>query len=201
MTICIAAFIKSPRLLECGARGLQKTPNSSAFYSHNRDVSPLPTPSLEKNRHPHSIAPQSPVPSSSACYPLKIMSEHSFCPVFNAINVLQEKWTLHIIRGLLSGPTGFNELRRVAGGVNAATLSQRLEGLEQLGILTKTIQSTMPPRTSYQLTPAGVALQSVVDAIDCWARDNLPAPEHRSYDLEPLSEAGKKLEQTLEEVH
>lgn len=107
------------------------------------------------------------------------MSEHSFCPVFNAINVLQEKWTLHIIRGLLSGPTGFNELRRVAGGVNAATLSQRLENLEGLGILTKTVQSTMPPRTSYQLTEAGIALQSVVNAIDCWARNNLPAPEHK----------------------
>jgi len=132
------------------------------------------------------------------------MSEHSFCPVFNAINVLQEKWTLHIIRGLLTGPTGFNELRRVAGGVNAATLSQRLEGLEALGILTKTIHSTMPPRTSYQLTPAGLSLQSVVDAIDCWARDNLSAPEHRPYDLEPLPDSGKesnkKPEQTLVEV-
>ena len=125
----------------------------------------------------------------------KNMSEHSFCPVFNALNVLQEKWTLHIIRGLLSGPTGFNELRRVAGGVNAATLSQRLENLEGLGILTKTVQSTMPPRTSYQLTEAGIALQSVVDAIDCWARDSLPAPEHRPYDLEkPETLAALELE-------
>ncbi|MBC7645608.1 MAG: hypothetical protein H7095_00640, partial [Pseudopedobacter sp.] len=33
--------------------------------------------------------------------------------------------------------------------------------------------------TSYQLTEAGIALQSVVDAIDCWARNNLPAPEHK----------------------
>ncbi len=172
-------------------------PNSSASYPRKHYVR---TPALESNLPTHSIAPQMPVPCSSACYTLKTMSEHSFCPVFNAINVLQEKWTLHIIQGLLSGPTGFNELRWVAGGVNAVTLSQRLESLETLGILTKTIQSTMPPRTSYQLTPADIALQSVVEAIDCWARDNLPAPEHRPYDLEPLLELGEKPEQTLVEV-
>ena len=69
------------------------------------------------------------------------MEDSVFCPIHRAINILQEKWTMHIVRGLLGGPLGFNELRRIAGGVNAATLSQRLEHLEEIGILTKTIQS------------------------------------------------------------
>ncbi|MFX4481842.1 helix-turn-helix domain-containing protein, partial [Acinetobacter baumannii] len=51
--------------------------------------------------------------------------EPAFCPVYAALNLLQEKWTLHIIRALLEGPKGFNELSRAIGGVNPATLSQR----------------------------------------------------------------------------
>ena len=99
--------------------------------------------------------------------------EHSFCPVYEAINVLQEKWVLHIVRSLLDGPRGFNDLSRAVGGCNPSTLAQRLDHLERLGLLTKAVHSTMPPRTSYALTGAGVALQDVVQAIDGWARRHL----------------------------
>lgn len=90
-----------------------------------------------------------------------------FCPVYAAIQILQEKWVLHIVRGLLSGPRGFNELSRITG-CNPATLAQRLEHLERLGLVTKAIHSYMPPRTTYTLTPAGAALQVVIDAIEAW---------------------------------
>jgi DNA-binding PadR family transcriptional regulator len=52
----------------------------------------------------------------------------------------------------------------------AGTLSERLEMLEQHGIVKKTVESYMPPRTNYELTEAGVAMQGLVDAIDAWAR-------------------------------
>jgi DNA-binding HxlR family transcriptional regulator len=103
--------------------------------------------------------------------------EHVFCPVYEAINVLQEKWTLHIIRNLLDGPKGFNELSRAVGGCNPATLAQRVEKLDQLGIVSKTIHSTMPPRTSYALTESGQALHTVVEAIDSWSKQYLPETE------------------------
>ncbi len=95
------------------------------------------------------------------------------CPADEAIQMLQEKWTLQIIRALLPGPRGFNELGREIG-CNSATLAQRLERLTSLGILSKTVQSVMPPRTSYALTPAGCALQDVILEIDRWARTYLP---------------------------
>ena len=90
-------------------------------------------------------------------------------PVDASIDLLQEKWTLHIVRALLDrGPLGFNELRRSVG-CNPATLAQRLEHLERRGILRRTVHSLMPPRTSYELTAAGSALEGVVDAIATWA--------------------------------
>ncbi len=100
-------------------------------------------------------------------------TEEGFCAVDAAIGILQEKWVLHIIRSLLDGPRGFNELGRLTGGCNPATLTQRLERLEQLGIVTKTVHSYMPPRTTYALTAAGVALQDVIGAIDSWGREYL----------------------------
>jgi DNA-binding HxlR family transcriptional regulator len=99
--------------------------------------------------------------------------EHTTCPVSESIELLQEKWVLHIIRSLLEGPRGFNELARAVGGVNTTTLAARLEMLEREGIVTKTIESTMPPRTRYRLSTGGVALQEVIEAIDRWARTHL----------------------------
>jgi DNA-binding HxlR family transcriptional regulator len=104
------------------------------------------------------------------------MSDDEFCPVHAAIQLLQEKWTLHIVRTLLDGPVGFNELGRRVGGCNPATLTQRLERLVDEGLVTKTVQSTMPPRTSYALTEAGVELQSVIEAISCWGTRHIDRP-------------------------
>jgi len=101
-------------------------------------------------------------------------TEGEYCAVHEAIQVLQEKWTMHIVRALLAGPLGFNELGRTVGGCNPATLKVRLEHLEELGVLRRTVRSYMPPRTSYELTPAGVCLQKVIDAIDAWGREHLP---------------------------
>lgn len=99
-----------------------------------------------------------------------------YCPVHAAIQLLQEKWTLHIVRALLDGPMGFNELGRAVGGCNPATLKVRLDSLERLGVVIRTVQSFMPPRTSYELSPAGVDLQRVITAIDGWGRQHLAQP-------------------------
>ncbi len=85
-----------------------------------------------------------------------------------AFGLLQEKWTLFIVSALLHGPVGFNEMSRNAGGINSTTLAQRLVLLEQAGLVRKTVQSTMPPRTSYDLTEAGRALSPIIADIAAW---------------------------------
>jgi DNA-binding HxlR family transcriptional regulator len=109
----------------------------------------------------------------------ELATEGSSCPrldakLMHALGLLQEKWTLFIVSALLQGPRGFNEMGRNAGRVNSTTLAQRLAHLEQAGLLRKTIHSTMPPRTSYELTESGRALQPVVEAIAAWADRYMP---------------------------
>lgn len=102
------------------------------------------------------------------------MSEESVsCPAYDAIQVLQEKWVLHIVRTLLDGPRGFNELGREVGGCNPTTLTQRLVLLEGMKLVRKNVQSHAPLRCTYELSPAGRALQDVVEAIDSWARSHM----------------------------
>lgn len=116
-------------------------------------------------------------------------SDSAYCPVYDAIQLLQEKWTMHIVRALLDGPLGFNELGRTVGGCNPATLKVRLDHLEELGILRRTVHSQMPPRTSYELSPSGIALQKVIDAIDAWAREHLDTGATTG-DTEPIVAVG-----------
>ncbi|ADV68129.1 winged helix-turn-helix transcriptional regulator [Deinococcus maricopensis] len=108
-------------------------------------------------------------------------SDHTFCPVYRAIGVLQEKWVLHIVRALLGGEKGFNELARAVGGCNSATLAQRLEQLETLGIISKATDTssanTKLARSIYSLTPAGQQLQGVIDAISDWGSAHLIAED------------------------
>jgi DNA-binding HxlR family transcriptional regulator len=98
--------------------------------------------------------------------------------------LLQEKWVLAIVHALLEGPNGFNQLSRKASPVNITTLSQRLALLERAGLVTKTVHSMMPPRTTYELTDAGRALEPVIEAIARWGEAYMP-------DITPeMAEAG-----------
>ena len=96
-----------------------------------------------------------------------------FCPVHDAIAVLQAKWTLQIVHALIDGPMGFNELSRAIGGCNPSTLAQRLDTLVRLDLLARQVEASTPPRTLYSLTSAGAALQPVVGAIERWGRQHL----------------------------
>jgi DNA-binding HxlR family transcriptional regulator len=92
-----------------------------------------------------------------------------------ALMLLQERWLLIVVQALMDGPLGFNELTREAACViNNTTLSQRLDLLEQCGIVNRTVQSSVPPRTSYELTASGRALKTVFDAIGKWADKHMP---------------------------
>ena len=52
-----------------------------------------------------------------------------------AMDVLDGKWTLLVIRELLSGTKRFGELLGAIGGVSARVLTQRLQLLENQGVI------------------------------------------------------------------
>jgi DNA-binding HxlR family transcriptional regulator len=97
---------------------------------------------------------------------------HSRCPAAVGIEVLQDRWVLHIVRTLLEGPKGFNAIGREVGGCSPTTLTHRLSRLETLGIITKS-EANSTCRACYRLTEAGSELDSVIEAIRNWADAHL----------------------------
>ncbi len=49
------------------------------------------------------------------------------------------------------------------------TLAQRLVELEQAGVLQREVIDARPPRVEYRLTPRGLQLTHLVEALEQWA--------------------------------
>ena len=72
-----------------------------------------------------------------------------YCPIAKAAEVLGDRWSLLIIRELLTGSTRFNELARGLPGLSRALLSKRLRQLERAGLVDRRDGG------GYELTEAG----------------------------------------------
>jgi DNA-binding HxlR family transcriptional regulator len=88
-----------------------------------------------------------------------------FCPVAKSMEVLDERWTMLVVRELLAGSTHFNELRRGLPKMSPALLSKRLRTLERARVVQRSIEDN---RTSYTLTESGRELADVVHALSAW---------------------------------
>ncbi len=64
-----------------------------------------------------------------------------------------------------SGAARFNEFRQSLPGVSPTTLSDRLEQLEQAGILERRLVSGRPPHAEYRLTTRGKRLAVAVTGL------------------------------------
>lgn len=88
-----------------------------------------------------------------------------FCPVARAMDLLDERWTLLVIRELLEGSRHFNELRRGVPRISPALLTKRLRTLVTAGLVERHEDTN---RVVYELTPAGEELRSIVEALGIW---------------------------------
>lgn len=85
------------------------------------------------------------------------------CPVCATADIICGKWTILLIRDLAEGRSRFCELERSLAGISPRTLSLRLRGLEEQGILERHTYPEVPPRVEYSLTPKGEALVPLIE--------------------------------------
>jgi DNA-binding HxlR family transcriptional regulator len=90
------------------------------------------------------------------------------CPIERAVNILDGKWTLLILRELFLGTRRFGELRFALAGVSPKTLTDRLRALERQGVLKRTVFPEIPPRVEYALTKRGRNALPVIEALRDW---------------------------------
>ncbi|MBY8822043.1 winged helix-turn-helix transcriptional regulator [Sphingomonas colocasiae] len=91
------------------------------------------------------------------------------CAATHGMDIIGERWALPVMRELMLGPRRFSELRKSLPAISANVLTQRLTGLEEAGIVTR---SKLPPPISvqvYGLTPWGQEAGPVFQALGRWA--------------------------------
>jgi DNA-binding HxlR family transcriptional regulator len=108
-----------------------------------------------------------------------------YCPIAKGSEILGDRWTLLIVREMLGGASGFNELQRGLPGISRSVLADRLRSLERAEVIER--RTGPKGRTlEYRLTLAGRDLEAVVQAIGEWGVTwafTDPRPEELDPDL------------------
>ncbi len=127
---------------------------------------------------PSHIAPSAamPAPDTGGCLATR-----------EILDRIGDKWSLHIVAMLASGPQRFNALKRGIDGISQRMLTLTLRGLERDGLVTRTMYPTIPPRVDYELTEMGRTLLDPVMALVNWAaRHQVAIAEaHKRFDEAP----------------
>jgi DNA-binding HxlR family transcriptional regulator len=95
--------------------------------------------------------------------------ERSGCPISLSLELLGDRWTLLIVRDLVfAGKTHFREFLLSDEGISSRTLAERLQTLQDEGIVTKSDDPTHKLKAIYRLTEAGIDLLPVLATLGAW---------------------------------
>ena len=94
----------------------------------------------------------------------------SCCPVVTTLNIIGGKWKVLILYHLNGKTCRFNELQRLMPIITQRMLTLQLRELEQDGIVHREVYPQVPPKVEYSLTPFGLTLMPVIDAMHTWGK-------------------------------
>ena len=93
------------------------------------------------------------------------------CPVETTLSLISDKWTVVIIREVLTGTKRFNELMRSVTGITQKVLTSHLRNMEANGLLVRKVYPEIPPKVEYTLTETGYSLKPILDAMYTWGEN------------------------------
>jgi DNA-binding HxlR family transcriptional regulator len=100
-----------------------------------------------------------------------------YCGLAQALDLVGERWTLLIVRELLMGPKRYTDLRTGLPGIASNLLADRLEQLEETGLVRRERLPPPAPATVYHLTERGRALETAIIELGRWGGLALGAPD------------------------
>ncbi|WP_156927571.1 winged helix-turn-helix transcriptional regulator [Leisingera methylohalidivorans] len=99
-----------------------------------------------------------------------------YCPVNMACEVLQPRWTIHILAEMWWGTSRFNDFRRAIPRMSPSLLSKRLAELEHRGLIER-VEDKATGKVEYLRTQAAVELEPIIDVLGKWAYRNADSSE------------------------
>jgi DNA-binding HxlR family transcriptional regulator len=119
------------------------------------------------------------------CYPVGVVAkdpQHApeLCTRFHyASELIGRRWNGAIIFMLLKQTCRFATLRDGIPDITDRMLSERLQELEQEGVVERVVVPATPVRVEYSLTKKGRALAGAIDSIANWAEKYIAVPAAR----------------------
>lgn len=98
----------------------------------------------------------------------------SNCPIACSLDILGDKWTLVVVRDIISGRHTYTELQQGREQIPTNILAARLKRLEELEIVAKEPYQQKPVRYRYSLTKKGQDLRPVLRELVRWSYKHLP---------------------------
>lgn len=93
----------------------------------------------------------------------------SLCPIATTLDIVGDRWTLVILRDLMTGKTRYSQLLESPERITTNILASRLEAMQVAGLIEKKPYQQRPLRHDYHLTAMGWSLHPVLLAICDWA--------------------------------
>jgi DNA-binding HxlR family transcriptional regulator len=101
-------------------------------------------------------------------------SRRSPCPVACMLDLLGDRWTLLVVRDMMFfGKQRYEEFLESPEGISTSILANRLQLLEELGLVQKQPYGSHSRRMNYQLTEQGNSLRPVLKGMAMWGLKHL----------------------------
>ncbi|ESY25496.1 helix-turn-helix domain-containing protein [Mesorhizobium sp. LNJC394B00] len=124
--------------------------------------------------------------------------ERSGCPISLSLELLGDRWTLLIIRDMIfEGKRHFREFLLSGEGISSRTLAERLQTLQDEGIVTRSDDPTHKLKAIYKLTEAGIDLLPVLATLGAWGSKYRNADDKLARNADELARGG---EAALEQI-
>jgi DNA-binding HxlR family transcriptional regulator/putative sterol carrier protein len=104
-----------------------------------------------------------------------------YCGLARALDLVGGRWTMMIVRELLTGPKRFTDLEQGLPGIPTNVLSARLRELEDSGLVERRLRPRPASAVVYGLTDYGLELEDAIVRLGMWGAKSLGEPKEGEF--------------------
>lgn len=93
------------------------------------------------------------------------------CPVELAMNLINKKWVIQLLRDMFFGVSRFNEFKENKPNLSNKVLSNCLKEMEANGLIKRMVDENDPSNIEYKLSEKGLALNKVIYELAMFSLD------------------------------
>lgn len=108
-----------------------------------------------------------------------------FCGLAYALDAIGERWTLLIVRELMTGPKRYSDLAASLDGIGTSLLATRVRQLEADGVVRRRLLDPPAASVVYELTTAGRELARATMPLAIWGARHLMHERTSGEDFRP----------------